>query len=206
MDIRKTEYVIFDVETTGLSPLRGDRMVEIGAIRVKDMKIVDRFESLINPQRNLSEEAQRVNKITEAMVEDAPIADEILPQMIDFIGGACVVGHNVKFDLDFLCYELSLLGRKLQDTTPALDTLKMSRGLMPHLRTHRLSFLAEVLGVQIGATHRALADVELTLGVMVHLFDIAHECQIGDLRELLRRYAVQKPSFKIKQLAQDVLF
>ncbi len=127
MNARQTEYVVFDVETTGLSPQRGDRIVEIAAVRVKDWKIVDTFESLINPERELPVEAQQIHHITEEMVKGAPTAEIVLPKMIDFTGGACLVGHNIKFDLNFLCFQLSLIGRKLREETPAMDTLKMAK-------------------------------------------------------------------------------
>src|SRR5271163_1362727 len=104
MNIKLTEFVIFDVETTGLSPIDGDRIVEIAAVKVRGLVVVDKFYSLVNPQRNIPSQASQVNNITEDMVNKAPVSADILPQMIHFIGGACVAGHNVKFDLNFLCY------------------------------------------------------------------------------------------------------
>jgi len=121
------EYVVFDVETTGLSPMRGDRIIEIGAIKTKNNQVVDTLESFINPERLIPLEAQRVNNISDDMVKDAPCAGDILPQMIDFIGGACLVGHNLKFDLDFLCFELAQLGRKLNDQTLEKNFKKILR-------------------------------------------------------------------------------
>ena len=130
MNAKKAEYVVFDVETTGLSPQGGDRIVEIAAVRVKNWEVVDIFESLVNPQRELPADAQRIHSITKAMIAEAPTADEVLPRMIDFTGGACLVGHNIKFDLNFLCFQLSLIGRKLKEETPAIDTLKMAKELL----------------------------------------------------------------------------
>jgi len=146
MNTKQTEYVVFDVETTGLFPQRGDRIVEIAAVRVKNWKIVDTFEFLINPQRDLPIEAQNINNISEDMLAGAPTADKVLPKMIDFTRGACLVGHNIKFDLNFLCYQLSLIGRKLKEETPAIDTLKMAKELLPHLTSFRLAHVAHSLG------------------------------------------------------------
>src|ERR1700743_60170 len=113
MNIKLTEFVIFDVETTGLSHLDGDRIVEIAAVKVKSGQVVDKFYSLVNPKRSMPSQATLVNNITDEMLISAPVAADVLPQMIHFIGGACVAGHNVKFDLNFLCYELSMIGRRL---------------------------------------------------------------------------------------------
>ena len=96
----------------------GDRIIEIAAIKVKNKEVVDSIDYLINPARGIPLEAQQVNNITDEMVAAAPTAQEILPRIIDFIGGASLVGHNIKFDLEFLCYELSLCGRKLSKYNP----------------------------------------------------------------------------------------
>jgi DNA polymerase-3 subunit epsilon len=101
MNIKLAEFVIFDVETTGLSPIDGDRIVEIAALKIKGSAVVDQFHSLVNPQRSMPMQATQVNNITDDMLITAPIAADILPEMINFIGGACVAGHNVRFDLNF---------------------------------------------------------------------------------------------------------
>jgi len=206
MNIRQAEYVVFDVETTGLSPLRGDRIVEIAAVRVKGLEIVDTFESLVNPQRDMPVEAQQIHHITEAMVAEAPIADEVLPKMIDFIGGACLVGHNIKFDLNFLCLQLSLIGRKVKEETPAVDTLKMAKALLPHLTSFRLAHVAHALGAQIKETHRALSDVKMTATVMSRLLDIAEDQNIDTFKNLHKHFGVVKPNFKIEQTNHEFIF
>ena len=206
MNARQTEYVVFDVETTGLSPLRGDRIVEIAAVRVRSGEIVDTFESLVNPQRDLPIEAQQINHITDTMVADAPTAEEILPDIINFTGGACLVGHNIKFDLNFLCHELSLIGRRLREETPAMDTLKMAKMLLPHLTSFRLSHVAHSLGAVVDETHRALPDVKLTAMVMKRLMDIALDQNISTFKELHKHFGVIKPNFKIEQKNHEFVF
>lgn len=200
------ECVVFDVETTGLFAKDGDRIVEIAAVKVKKGEMVEEFESFINPERGIPIEASRINNITDDMVADSPTADKILPQMIDFIGGASLVGHNVKFDLEFLCFQLSLVGRKLRSTTPTIDTLKMSRGLIPQLNRHRLSNVAQYFGVQIGDTHRALADVKLTVAVLLRLFEIAHEQGFQTPEKIFKHFGVDKPNYKIEDVSQGSLF
>ncbi|VAX35605.1 DNA polymerase III polC-type [hydrothermal vent metagenome] len=206
MNAKEAEYVVFDVETTGLSAVGGDRMVEIAAVKVKERKIIDTFESFINPERPIPIEAQKVNNITEDMLKDAPTRDIVLPKMLDFIGGACVAGHNVKFDLNFLCLELSLIGRRLHDDTPAVDTLKLARRFIPHLTSHRLSNVAHFLGTPIEETHRALADVKLTVDILNCLLDMAAEQKIETLGDVFKEFGVDKPKFKIKQAEQEMLF
>ncbi len=206
MRLEDTEYVFFDVETTGLNPLNGDRVIEIAAVKVRRGETIDVFSSLVDPGTGVRLEAQEVNRITAEMLSGAPPPEEVFPRMLDFIGGACLVGHNVKFDLDFLCYELSLLKRKLRSETPAVDTLKMAREFLPHLTSHRLSDVARCLGVAVGETHRALADVELTRDAALRLFVLAGEQGVGDFRDLLKRFGVAKPHFKIEDLCQETLF
>ena len=206
MNIKLTEFVIFDVETTGLSPLDGDRIVEIAAVKVKGTQVVDKFYSLVNPQRSIPSQATLVNNITEDMIAKAPVAADILPGMIHFIGGACVAGHNVRFDLNFLCYELSLIGRRLNDQTPAVDTLKMARDLLPYLSNHKLAYLARSLGVVVDQTHRAMADVELTVAVFLRLMDMAGDKDLQQAAVFLNQFGVEKPSFKLNQKSQESLF
>ncbi|MCA9409372.1 MAG: 3'-5' exonuclease [Candidatus Omnitrophica bacterium] len=200
------EYVVFDVETTGLNPQQGDRILEIAAVKVKDGEIVDTFESFVNPQRDVPAEAAAVHNITNEMLHDAPVADQVLPDVIKFISGACLVGHNIKFDLDFLCYELSLISRRLDERIPAIDTLKMSKKLLPQLRSHRLGNLAYFLGAQIEETHRALADVKLTVVVLKRLLRMANDQGIDSFQEVYKQFGVVKPNFKIETMEQSFLF
>jgi len=206
MNIKLTEFVIFDVETTGLSPIDGDRIIEIAAVKVKGTRVVDKFYSLVNPQRSIPSQATMVNNITDDMVTTAPMAGDILPQMINFIGGACVAGHNVRFDLNFLCYELALIGRRLNDHTPAVDTLKMARDLLPYLSNHKLAYLARSLGVVVDQTHRAMADVELTVAVFLRLMDMAGDKDLQMVSVFLNQFGVEKPNFKLNQKSQESLF
>ena len=126
--------------------------------------------------------------------------------MIEFIGGGCIAGHNVRFDLGFLCYELSLMGRKLNEGTPAIDTLKMAKDLLPYLSSYKLSYLARSLGVTVAQTHRAMADVEITVKVLMRLMEMAAEKDLGDVTRFFARFTVEKPSYKLVRSAQSSLF
>jgi DNA polymerase-3 subunit alpha (Gram-positive type) len=200
------EYVVFDVETTGLSVLDGDRIIELGAARVRRGIIVDRYATFVNPLRALNEQAQKLNKITEEMVKDAPTSAEILPRFMEFVGGACLVAHNASFDIKFVSFELSLAGRKFHDGTPVLDTMKMSKSFLPHLTSQRLEYIAHSLGVPVGTTHRALADVEILTGVMGRLFALAPDYNVNNFQDLIAKFGVEKPNFRIRAAEQPSLF
>jgi DNA polymerase III epsilon subunit len=200
------EYILFDVETTGLSPLEGDRIIEIAALRLKKGVIAERFTSFVNPCRPLSIGAQEINGITEEMVQDAPTAAEVLPKIIDFAGGACLVAHNASFDIKFLSYELALVGRKLREETPVLDTVRMARAFLPYLASYRLGSLAHSLGVAVTETHRAMADVELLTAIFKKLVLMAGDYNIHQLPELISQFSVEKPSFRMVSDPQPSLF
>ncbi len=200
------DYVVFDVETTGLSPLDGDRIIELAAARVRKGVIIDRYTSFVNPLRPLNPEAQKLNNITAQMVSGAPVAAEVLPKFMEFAGGACLVAHNASFDIKFVSFELSLAGRRLHDSTPVLDTMKMSKGFLPHLTSQRLTYIAHSLGVAVGTTHRAQADVEILVGVMGRLFALAPDYNVVTFQELIGRFGVEKPVFRIKGIQQPSLF
>mgnify|MGYP001572756674 CR=1 FL=1 len=168
-EIKQKEFVVFDVETTGLSPVSGDRVIEIAAVKVRGLQVVEEFYSLINPQREISFGAFAVNGISRAMVDGAPTARKIIPAFLEFIKTSVLIGHNVKFDLGFLSYELSLLELKLSPQTVALDTIRMARALIPGLGSYSLASVSYALGITEIQRHRAMADVMMTWEVFERL-------------------------------------
>ena len=200
------EYIVFDVETTGLSVADGDRIIELAALRLKKCVFLDRIVSLINPGRPLDPGAMEVNGITEDMVASAPSSVEVLPRMIEFSAHACLVAHNASFDIKFLTYELALHGRKLYDATPVLDTMKMAKAFLPYLSSYRLGSLANSLGVKVGLAHRAEADAEITASVFQRLLAMAEDHNILDLKTLVAKFGVEKPVFKLNNTCQESLF
>ena len=206
LSVKSTEFVILDVETTGLSSNDGDRIIEVAAMKIKEGKIIAKYHSLVNPKRLIPSEATNINNITNDMVANAPTNDVVLVELMDFIGGASIAGHNVRFDLNFICYELSVMGRRLSEGTPVIDTLKMARDLLPYLSNHKLAYLARSLGVQVTETHRALADVELTVNVFFRLVEIAQEQNLLELNKFFTQFGVEKPTFKFAQSSQASLF
>ncbi|HOW35433.1 MAG TPA: exonuclease domain-containing protein [Candidatus Omnitrophota bacterium] len=188
-NFERTEFVIFDVETTGLSPERGDRVVEIAALKVKNSKALGTFHSLVDPEREISFGAFEVNGISAEMLEGAPKSGEILPDFLKFIDGAVLVGHNVSFDLGFLREELSLNGLSLNSKIPVADTLKMARGLMPNLGRYPLWFVAQSLGIEMRQQHRAMADVYLTYEIFCRLAILAEQKGINDTQTFVQLFS-----------------
>lgn len=185
---RETEFVIVDVETTGLSPRTGGRVIELAAVKVKDLRVTDSFHSLIDPQCPISFGAYCVHGISSVMLEGAPTADQVMPSFLEFLGNGCIVGHNVGFDIKFLRHELARVGLSIPDGTVALDTLRMARGLLPDVGRYHLSAVAESLALDIAIRHRAMADVELTFEIFRCLLAVADRKDIGDMADLVRRF------------------
>ncbi len=197
--------MVVDVETTGLAVGEGDRILELAAVKVRNLEIIDKFDFLINPGRDIPEEVKKIHNITPDMVAEAPLSSVVLPQFVDFVGGACLCGQNVKFDLEFICYELALAGNTLRQETPAIDTIKMARYFLPHLTSFRLANIAQAFGIKIGIVHRAMADVELTFHILRHLLILAEDQGMVRFEDVLREFGVQKPSFRLAQ-DQGTLF
>lgn len=153
-------YVVFDIETTGLSSV-DDRIIEIAAVKVHKGEIVDRFESFVNPHRTISPKIQQLTGITNEMVKDAPELDEVLVRFRAFVGDAVLVAHNARFDTGFLAVNYRRIGQEPL-ASPVLDTLELARALYPNLRNHRLNTLCEKFGIPLVQHHRAVYDAEAT--------------------------------------------
>lgn len=179
-NINEIEFVIFDTETTGLDPARGDRIVEIAGVRIKGNQRISIFQSLVNPGRRISEAAFAVNKISQEMLDQAPRAEEVIPKFMDFAKGACLCSYNAGFDVEFLNNELKVIGLSPLDDAVIIDALKMSRRLVPGLERYALWFVAQALGIENKQEHRAFSDVEMTLQLFYKLQDVLMAKGIAD--------------------------
>jgi DNA polymerase-3 subunit epsilon len=175
------EYVVVDVETTGLVAGR-HRLIEVAGLRVRAGHVVDAFQQLINPDTRLPRFITAFTGITEEMVSGAEPVEVVLPAFFRFLDDAPLVGHNVGFDLSFLGYEAVRLGYPL--ASDGLDTLRLARRLLPGIRRLRLDALAQQLGVIVRARHRALGDAQITLEVFQQLLELAAQQGIETLAEL----------------------
>lgn len=172
--LEEKEFVVFDVETTGLSPTFGDRIVEIAALKAKGLQKIDHFHSLVNPGRSISLAAFEVNRISDQMVANAPRFQDIAADLLCFINGATLIGHNIRFDLGFLYHELETAGLTIGRDIIFLDTMQIARRVLPELRRYPLWAVANALGIQERQKHRAMSDVELTFEVFCRLARLAH--------------------------------
>jgi DNA polymerase III subunit alpha, Gram-positive type len=165
-------YVVFDCETTGLSPYYGDKICEIGAVKIEDNKIVDKYWYLVNPQREISYEAYMVNKITPSMLKNAPLISDILPSFLSFIEDSKLAAYNAGFDLSFLNTALNEHGHDKLNTKNVVDIFILAKKMLPDLEKYPLWNVAKNLGVPVIATHRALADAQLTAEVFLKLIEV----------------------------------
>lgn len=161
-------YVIFDLETTGLDETRNE-IIEIGAIKVKDEKEYV-FHSLIRPQKNITTRITKINGITNEMVMDEPSLEVILPDFLDFIEKLPLVAHNASFDMKFLMKAIDDMGLdELECST--VDTLVLARKILPKLHNHKLETLVNHFNIETNGSHRALDDAKATQKVLQKLID-----------------------------------
>lgn len=181
------EYVVFDFETTGLSPWGGDEIIEIGAMRIYGSQIDETnvFHTLVNPKRSIPEEATRVHGITNLMVADAPLLENVLPKFLDFIGSAWLVAQNAKFDMSFLVKYL--VASNVRKELEVYDTIHFSKRAFPEEYRHNLDIICQRLGFQINQSerHRSLEDVRLTAMVFLALKE-----KLGDKAPAREKWAV----------------
>lgn len=157
-----TTYTIVDLETTGFSP-EYDYIIEVGAIKVSDNIIIDKFSSIVRePDFDYIDSfITDLTGITQEMIDSAPIMSDIFPKFLEFIGGDIIIGHNVNFDINFI-YDRALFQFDKYFKNDFIDTMRLSRRLSPELHHHRLRDIANKYGISIENSHRATADCEIT--------------------------------------------
>ncbi len=149
-------YIALDLETTGLNPKR-DKIIEIGAIKVVDGSVVDRLSTFVNPGRRLEERIVELTDITDERLADAPYIEDVISDILEFIGDSPLLGHRILFDYSFL--KKAAVNQKKVFEKKGIDTLKIARKYLPELEHRNLSFLCEYYKIPHQA-HRALADAE----------------------------------------------
>ena len=155
------EFVVLDTETTGRDAKVAD-LIEIGAVRVRDGQIVDRFSTFVNPGRDIF--GAQMHGITNAEVAGAPIAKEAAQKLLAFVAGAPIVGHNVGFDIGFLDQALGESGKFIEGGY--FDTLVIAREAYPDLESYKLGDVARFFGITVETVHRGLADAETTAAIV----------------------------------------
>ena len=169
-------YVVFDVETTGLSAVY-DTIIELAAVKIKNGEIIDRFESFANPHKPLSATIINLTSITDDMLQDAPEVEAVLKRFHRWTEDAIFVAHNASFDMGFLNAGYKKVGLE-KATNPVIDTLELGRLLYPELKNHRLNTLAKKLDVELTQHHRAIYDAEATGYIFLKMLRDAAEKEI----------------------------
>lgn len=179
--------IVLDFETTGLSPDHGDRAIEIGAVRIENGRITDRFQKLMNPGRRINAFIEDYTGITNAMLSDAPTCMEVMTEFSEFIEDFDIVAHNASFDRRFLDAELMQIRRHY--TGEFACSMLVSRRVYPNAPSHKLGTLVEYKCLPTSGTfHRALADAEMTTHLWLQM--------LGDITD---RHCIENIPFSLMQ-------
>ncbi len=174
-------YVVFDIETTGFSAVT-DRIIEIGAVKVEDGKITDKFSTFVNPKRPIPFRITELTGITDEMVIGSPDIETILPQFIEFIGDAVLVAHNASFDVGFI--EQNCKRQKIEADFTYVDTVALARVLLPALNRFKLDTVATALNISLENHHRAVDDAGCTAEIFVKFVQMLKERELTTLAKV----------------------
>lgn len=207
-----SDYTVIDIETTGFDP-KFDEIIEIGAIKVRNNTIIEKFESLIKPNGYFCDDDNGIEVfeyvddfitnltgITNEMLETAPSLEEVLPKYIDFIGDDIVIGHNVHFDINFL-YDVMLKLVDHEFSNDLVDLLRLSRRVYPEYKNHKLETVAKNLDVDISNKHRSLRDCEITYESYIKLIQHLEDENV-DLSKLFAKSGGRK-SLDLKSITSE---
>ena len=199
-------YVVFDLETTGFSSIK-DKIIEIGAVKVENGVIIDKFSTFVNPKVPIPFKITNLTGITDDMVMEAPDIETILPQFLEFVGDAVLVAHNASFDVSFIEQNC-----RYQDITPdftSVDTVAMARILLPTLSKFKLNVVANALHISLENHHRAVDDAGATAEIFVKFVEMLRARNIKTLTKLNQfgaqnKDAIRKlPSYHVIILAKN---
>lgn len=182
LPLKTSTYIVFDIETTGLSVTQ-NKIIEIAAVKMVEDKEVDRFATFVNPHERIPYNIQQLTNINDDMVKDAPELEPVLNDFVKFVGDGILVAHNARFDMGFIQANLKSLGMSPLDN-PVLDTLELARMLHPSMKNHRLNTLADKYKVSLENHHRAIDDTIALAGILTGLLNDA--LQIKGITELDR--------------------
>ena len=174
-------FGVVDIETTGFSAAE-DRIIEIGAVKITDGAIVDRFSTFVNPEVPIPFEIQQLTHITDDMVLEAPKIEEALPAFLDFVGESALVAHNAGFDVGFIEQNCVRLGRSR--TFTSVDTVGLARVLLPTLSKYKLNIVAKALNISLENHHRAVDDAAATAEIYVKFIEMLKERGMTTLKEV----------------------
>lgn len=186
VNLQDQSFTVFDIETTGLDPRASHRIVEIGAVRIGGGRIDSShtFHSLVNPERPVPKEAERIHGIQTKELQSSPTSMEVIPLFLSFASSSILVAHNAPFDLSFLSVEKDSCWGYVE-LPECLCTLEFSKHLFPKEARHHLDAVASRLGLPAPAgRHRALSDARLTAEVFLRLLSKSNVRTLDELRRL----------------------
>lgn len=201
MNLRRSietfDLIFLDLETTGLIPV-GDSICEIGALKIKERKVIDKFHSLINPKRNISYEAYFIHGISDEELKDAPSFEQVVDKFLIFLRDSVICVYNAEFDMSFIQGELARISHpSLQ--LPVMDILCMARRTL-RLPKYNLGAIAQFFGIKSPhRLHRALDDAAVTSRVFFKLRDILKEKKLENLDDFISLYGFNNEVFKLKE-------
>lgn len=174
-------FVVFDLETTGFSPEK-NKIIEIGAVKVVDGKITDRYSTFVNPKEPIPYKIENLTNINDSMVENARQIHEILPEFLEFCEGCVMVAHNAGFDMSFI--KQNCMNLNITKEFTVVDTVGLARMLLPALNKHTLDAVAKALGVSLEHHHRAVDDAEATAEIFVKFIPMLEERDVKLLDDI----------------------
>ncbi len=199
-------YVVFDLETTGFSPIK-DKIIEIGAVKVENGVIRDHYSTFVNPGVPIPFQITQLTSITDQMVMGSPDIETVLPEFLEFVGDAVLVAHNASFDVGFI--EQNCRYQDIEPDFTSVDTVALARILLPTLSKFKLNVVAKALNISQEHHHRAVDDARVTAEIFVKFIQMLHDMDIYDL-EKLNQYgahnveAVKKlPTYHVIILAKN---
>jgi DNA polymerase III epsilon subunit len=176
-------FTVFDLETTGLDPNLGHRIVEIGALRMESHGADRAYQTLVNPERPIPASAAAIHNITDDMVKASPTIRQVLPEFLDFCKDSVIVAHNARFDLKFLSFSMNEYSMPPLDNI-ILDSIKLARRFYPNLESYSLPSLRRIFELDCNEEHRALADVMATAELLKKCLVKAEEEGISSIDSL----------------------
>jgi len=166
--LKDLDFVVVDVEATG-AKTPPNRLIELGAYRIRGGRIVDKFQSLVNPEIPIPRFVASLTSISNDMVRNAPLFANVAPKWLDFVSDSVLVAHNAPFDTSFLNHEISRVYPGHRMVNPHLCTVRLSRRVLPDLSNHRLETIATHFSIPIASRHRAGSDALATAEIFILL-------------------------------------
>ena len=176
-----SSFVVFDIETTGFSPVQ-NKIIEIGAVKVENGKITQRFSSLVNPKTPIPFKIEKLTGINDSMVVSAPPIEDVLPEFLEFAGGSVLVAHNASFDMSFILENAAAM--KIETDITYVDTVALARLLLPNHAKYTLDAVAKILGVSLENHHRAVDDAEATAEIFEKFIVMLKNDRVENLEQI----------------------